>query len=308
MAAEEPGPLPRGLLDRLASQAGGSGTDASLLGSQPDAGGSRTDASLLAADLAVLQDSGYLKLALPARFGGAGLSLADLACAQRQLAARAPATAWAVNAHHAWIGAAADALATGPGPDGPGGPDWVLGQAARGRVFAGFAASQDGRETPGWDWRAGRRVDPGGAIVYGFAGRAGASFRPVAQQALGGPGSTLIAGMYAWGLALDGMTSYAIARRTFERAVERAQQAGLSLDRWPVAEASLRLDDMRGGLDEVIASWRQRVAAGGAVTNLDPGRLGLVRQFTARHVATDGARRVLDLARLIAGHPVGATR
>jgi hypothetical protein len=320
MAAEEPGPLPRGLLDRLASRpdAGASRTDASLLGSRSERGVSHTDASLLAADLAVLHDSGYLKLALPARFGGAGLSLADLACAQRQLAARAPATARAVNAHHTWIGAAADALATGAEP---GGPDWVLGQAARGRVFAGFGAGHDdlgaghddlgtgyGRETPGWDWLAGRRVDTRPAIVYGFAGRAGASFRPVAQQPLGGPGSTLIAGMYAWGLALDGMTSYAIARRAFERAVERAQQAGLSLDRWPVAEASLRLDDMRGGLDEVIASWRQRVAAGGAVTSLDPGRLGLVRQFTARHVATDGARRVLDLATLIAGHPVGATR
>ena len=347
MAAEEPGPLPRGLLDRLASRpdAGGSQADARPLAARPQAGASRTDASLLAADLAVLRDSGYLKLALPARFGGAGLNLADLACAQRQLAARAPGAAWAVNAHHAWIGAAADALATGAGPGGPGGPAWVLGQAARGRVFAsfgagdgfgacaprrprrwatpafgtghaGFGAGHDDlgsscdRETPGWDWRAVRRVDTSGgpAIVYGFAGRAGASFRPVAQQPRGGPGSTLIAGMYAWGLALDGMTSYAIARRTFERAVERAQQAGLSLDRWPVAEASLRLDDMRGGLDEVIASWRQRVAAGGGVTSLDPGRLGLVRQFTARHVATDGARRVLDLATLIAGHPVVATR
>ncbi len=316
MAAEEPGALPRGLLDRLASRpdAGASRTDASLLGSCSERGASRTDASLLAADLAVLQDSGYLKLALPARFGGAGLSLADLACAQRQLAARAPATARAVNAHHAWIGAAADALATDAEPGGPDGPDWVLGQAARGRVFDDFGAGHDdlgtghGRETPGWDWLAGRRVATRPAIVYGFAGRAGASFRPVAQQPLSGPGSTLIAGMYAWGLALDGMTSYAIARRAFERAVERAQQAGLSLDRWPVAEASLRLDDMRGGLDEVIASWRQRVAAGGGVTSLDPGRLGLVRQFTARHVATDGARRVLDLATLIAGHPVGATR
>jgi hypothetical protein len=280
--------------------------------------------------LAVLHDSGYLKLALPARFGGAGLSLADLACAQRQLAARAPATAWAVNAHHAWIGAAADAVAADAlaAGAGPGGPAWVLGEAARGRVFAGFGASHDnfgaghddlgpghddmghGRETPGWDWRAGRRVDTSGGpvIVYGFAGRAGAAFRPVAQQPLDGPGSTLIAGMYAWGLALDGMTSYAIARRTFERAVDRAQQTGRSLDRWPVAEASLRLDDIRGGLDEVIASWRQRVAAGGGVTSLDPGRLGLVRQFTARHVATDGARRVLDLAALIAGDPVVATR
>jgi hypothetical protein len=341
MTAEEPGPLPRGLLDRLASRpdAGGSHTDASPLAARSEHGASRTDASPLAADLAVLRDSGYLKLALPARFGGAGLGLADLACAQRQLAARAPATAWAVNAHHAWIGAAADALAADPLASeqtadlGPGGAAWVLGEAARGRVFAGFGAGHDdlgaghddlgagrAQETPGWDWLAGRRVDtrqPGGpAIVYGFTGRAGAGFRAVARRvaqgpALGAPGtsdSTLIAGMYAWGLALDGMTGYATARRTFEQAVERAQQAGLSLDRWPVAEASLRLDDMRGGLDEVIASWRQRVAAGGGVASLDPGRLGLIRQFTARHMATDGARRVLDLAALIAGHPVAATR
>jgi hypothetical protein len=334
MTAEEPGPLPRGLLDRLASRpdAGGSHTDASPLAARSERGASRTDASLLAADLAVLRDSGYLKLALPARFGGAGLGLADLACAQRQLAARAPATAWAVNAHHAWIGAAADALAADALASEqtadlrPGGAAWVLGEAARGRVFAGFGPGHDdlgagrAQETPGWDWLAGRRVDtgqPGGpAIVYGFTGRAGAGFRAVARRvaqgpALGAPGtsdSTLIAGMYAWGLALDGMTSYATARRTFEQAVERAQQAGLSLDRWPVAEASLRLDDMRGGLDEVIASWRQRAAAGGGVASLDPGRLGLIRQFTARHVATDGARRVLDLAALIAGHPVAATR
>jgi hypothetical protein len=75
-----------------------------------------------------------------------------------------------------------------------------------------------------------------------------------------------------------------------------------------VAEASLRLDDMRGQLDEVVAGWRQRVAAGGGVTSLDPGRLGLIRQFTARHVAADGAQRVMDLAALIAGDPVTAAR
>ena len=99
-----------------------------------------TDTSLLAADLAVLQDSGYLKLALPARFGGAGLSLADLACAQRQLAARAPATAWAVNAHHAWIGAAADALATGA--SGAGGQAGL--GAGRGRPGPGIRRLRHG--------------------------------------------------------------------------------------------------------------------------------------------------------------------
>jgi hypothetical protein len=302
MSADETGPLPHGLLSRLAARPGSGG----LAGP-----------ALLAADLAVLRDSGYLTLALPARFGGAGLNLAELACAQRQLAAHAPVTAWAVNAHHAWVGAAADALASG---DVTGqGPGWVLGEAARGRVFAGFGAGRD-LETPhvvppDCDWLAVRSVDtrePGQpAIVYGFTGRAGADFRPAARQPLGGPGTragTLIAGMYAWGLSMAGMTSYAIARRTFDLAVDRAQRGGRSLDRWPVAEASLRLDDMRGQLDEVIADWRQRVAAGGGVTSLDPGRLGLIRQFTARHVAADGAQRVMDLAALIAGDPVTAAR
>jgi hypothetical protein len=313
MSADETGPLPHGLLSRLAGRRGPD----DLAGFTRLTGPDRPDPALLAADLAVLRDSGYLTLALPARFGGAGLNLAGLACAQRQLAAHTPPAAWAVNAHHAWVGAAADALASGDVTDL--GPGWILGEAARGRVFAGFGTGRD-LETPhvvppDWDWLALRSVDtrePGQpAIVYGFVQRASGHFRPVAQQPLGAPatqGSTLIAGMHAWGLSLAGMTSYAIARRAFGLAVERAQRGGLSLDRWPVAEASLRLDDMRGQLDEVIASWRQRVAAGGGVTSLDPGRLGLIRQFTARHAAAGGAQRVMDLAALIAGEPVAAGR
>ncbi|HWG11713.1 MAG TPA: hypothetical protein VG268_00430 [Streptosporangiaceae bacterium] len=316
MPADESGPLPHGLLphgllSRLAARP--------WLWPGPDelAGPALVGPALLAADLAVLRDSGYLTLALPSRIDGAGLSLTEVACAQRQLAAHAPATARAVNAHHAWAGAAADALASGDVTDP--GPGWILGEAARGRVFAGFGAGLD-PETPhvlppDWDWLALRSVDtrePGRpAVVYGFVGRTSGDFRPVARQPLGAPGtqgSTLIAGMHAWGLSLAGMTSYAIARRTFDLAVTRAQRAGLSLDRWPVAEASLRLDDMRGQLDEVVAGWRQRVGAGGGVTSLDPGRLGLIRQFTARHVAAGGAQRVMDLAALIAGDPVTAAR
>jgi hypothetical protein len=197
-----------------------------------------------------------------------------VACAQRQLAARAPAAAWAVNDHHAWVGAAADALASGDVTDP--GPGWVLGQAARGRMFASYGAG-DGLTAP--------------------------HMIPPATE-----GSALRAGLYAWGLALAGMASYAIARRMFEQAVARAERAGLSLDRWPVAEASLRLDDMRGQLDEVIGSWRQRVAAGGVLTTMDPGRLGLIREFTARHVAADGAERVAGLAALIAAGTVATAR
>ncbi|HEX4255374.1 MAG TPA: hypothetical protein VH089_09815 [Streptosporangiaceae bacterium] len=260
------GPLPGGLLDRLGGRPAPGAAD--LTGSR------RAGPEQLAADLAVLRDHGYLALALPTPFGGAGLNLAEVACAQRQLAARAPAAAWAVNAHHAWVGAAADALASGD-VTGPG-PGWVLGQAARGRLFASYGAGGD-LETP--------------HVV------------PPATE-----GSALLAGLYAWGLALAGMTSYAIARQMFDQAVARAERAGRSLDRWPVAEASLRLDDMRGRLDDVIGRWRQRVTAGGGLTTLDPGRLGLIREFTARHVAADGAERVAGLAALIADGTVAAAR
>jgi hypothetical protein len=270
MPGDETGPVPAGLLDRLAGRpAPGpsdlAGAGAGVPGRPGDGRPGGPDDGRLAADLAVLRDGGYLTLALPARFGGAGLNLAEVACAQRQLAARAPAAAWVLNVHHAWVGAAADALASGDVTDL--GPGWVLGQAARGRLFTAEA----GPRSPG---------SPGGEGV-------------------------LRAGRYAWELALAGMTSYALARRMFELAVARAERAGLSLDRWPVAEASLRLDGMRGQLDEVIASWRQRVAAGGGVTTLDPGRLELIRAFTARHVAADGAERV---AALIAGETVAAAR
>jgi hypothetical protein len=105
-----------------------------------------------------------------------------------------------VNAHHTWVGAAADALASGdvasPGHKGPG---WILSEAARGAVFAGYGASRD-LETPhvlppDWDWLAVRCVDaraPGRpAIGHGFVSRTGAGFRPVARQRLGGPGAQL---------------------------------------------------------------------------------------------------------------------
>ena len=157
MAAEEPGPLPRTAGPAgLPARRWGSRTDASALACPSERGASHTGASLLAADLAVLRDSGYLKLALPARFGGAGLSLADLACAQRQLAARAPATAWAVNAHHAWIGAAADALATGAGPGGPAGPGcWARPPGAGYWRATGRRQAGTGRPGGGWTQVAG---------------------------------------------------------------------------------------------------------------------------------------------------------
>src|ERR1700755_2730775 len=124
MPADETGPLSGGLLDRRGDHPAPGVADLT--------GPRQANPEQLAADLAVLRDHGYLALALPTRFGGAGLKVAEVACAQRQLAARAPAPTRAITAHHAWVGAAPDALASSNVTDG--GPGWVLGQAARGRI------------------------------------------------------------------------------------------------------------------------------------------------------------------------------
>jgi alkylation response protein AidB-like acyl-CoA dehydrogenase len=256
-----------------------------------------------ARDVALLRDSGYLTLAVPARLGGAGLNLRQVACAQRRLAARAPGAALAVIAHHACVGAAADTLACAPGDAAGPVAERLLGEAAQGRFFAGGGPGALGRGP--------------GALGCG----------PCDPRE-----DTLAAGTFGWGLPLAGMTYYAIARHAFERATDlateratdlateraanRAQRRadgdhaggrhdpGHALDQWPVAEAALRLDGIRGQLDEVIEDWQQRTAAGGALTRLDPGGQWLIRLFTVRHGAADGARRVAELAAQIA-EPAG---
>ena len=390
---DPPGPLPRPLLGRL--------------GDRPDH--AATDPDLLARDMAVLRDSGYLKLAVPVYLGGAGFNLRQVACAQRQLVARAPAAALAVTAHHAWAGAAADTLASGDPDDTA--ANWVLREAARGRFFAGHPGqlrrsgqpwettrgrssaghpgqlrrtgqhegagrggsaqvgddrrgARPGRaepavrgmhgqcgldelealaaDPPSWDWlavqapdgRKGNRPE----MVHTFAGRnglgagsSGARTRRVPSEPLmagwapvldgtGAAGAPLVAGMFGWALPLTGMAWYGVARQAFELAVGQggpqvegelraghpaSAAAGHPLNRWEVAEAALRLDSLRGQLDEVIDCWERRAAAGGALTSLDPGGQWLIRLFTVRHAAADGARRVIELAAEIAGKRTG---
>jgi len=374
---DTPAPLPRPLLGRL--------------GDRPDR--DATDPDLLARDMTVLRDSGYLKLAVPASLGGAGFNLRQVACAQRQLAAHAPAAALAVTAHHAWAGAAADTLASGDPDDAA--AKWVLREAARGRFFAGHPgqlrrAGQPGgaghgerahagddrgggrpgraepaerrmrgqcgldelealaADPPCWDWLAVQAPDgrKGGrpGMAHTFARRAGLSGgspgaltrRAPSEQliagwapVLGGTGAAgeplmagepLVAGMFGWALPLTGMAWYAVARQAFDLAVGRAgpqaegelraghpgpAAAGHPLDRWEVAEAALRLDSLRGQLDEAIDGWQRRAVAGGALSSLDPGGQWLIRLFTVRHAAADGARRVIELAAQIAGERTG---
>ena len=235
-----------------------------------------------AQDVARLRARGYLTLAVPAHLGGTGMNLRQVACAQRQLAARDPAAALALIAHHACVGAAADTLASGPGDPAVPAAERLLSEAARGRFFARCEPEEP----------RGRPRDP--------------------------REDTFAAGMFGWGLPLAGMTCYAIARQEFDEASSRARGSGENrpggehdpghpLDQWPVAEAALRLDGIRAQLDAVIADWQQRTAAGGALTSLDPGGQWLIRLFTVRHAAADGARRVMELAAQIA-EPTGSVR
>src|SRR4051794_19683083 len=57
-------------------------------------------------DFDELRDAGYLDLAIPADFGGQGLTLAQVGRLQRRLAYVAPATALAINMHLYWTGVA----------------------------------------------------------------------------------------------------------------------------------------------------------------------------------------------------------
>src|SRR6266536_5027577 len=82
-------------------------------------------------DFEELRAAGYLKMAIPKEFGGAGLSLAEVCREQRRLAYRAPATALATNMHLYWTGIAADLLRMGDAS-----LTWMLEEAARGEVFA----------------------------------------------------------------------------------------------------------------------------------------------------------------------------
>jgi alkylation response protein AidB-like acyl-CoA dehydrogenase len=320
-------PLDRALLDRLGRRAGGYAADPGLL----------------ADDLGLLRDRGYLKIAVPVPLGGAGLSLPQVACAQRRLAYHAPAVALAVNAHHAWVGAAADVHAGGDSS-----VDWLLRKAARGRLFAGpSGAANDllaadpgvptgpvataaggwhgrdvaGTASPGWDWLGVQAVNDSEPmrpkILHAFIRRSGPACRLARIVAPGPPGDPFIAGVFGWGLPLDGELCYAIARRAFDLASERARRrlaASAGADRgadghlpgqWSLADAALRLESVRDQLDAVLHGWRERARASGAASSLDPGGLWLIRLFTVRHVAAIGARRVAELSAQADGEPAG---
>jgi alkylation response protein AidB-like acyl-CoA dehydrogenase len=308
------------------------------------ASGYKADPGLLAEDLGLLREAGYLKIALPVQFGGAGRTLPEVACSQRRLAYRAPAAALATSAHHQWVGAAAAVHASGDSS-----ADWLLSEVAQGALF-GAGGGEEGNDlifadpgaraeraaaggyrlhgrkiltsaSPAWDWLGVHGVDDSEParpkIVHAFIRQADLGCRTARVLPPGPPDDPFIAGVFGWGLPLAGEISYAIARRAFDLAIERAcphaprgrgpraSAAGCHpTDRWPVAEAALRLDAIRGQLDTVLHGWQQRAAVGGAAAILDPGGQWLIRLFTVRRAAADCARRVAELAEQISGGAV----
>ncbi len=113
-------------------------------------------------DFAELRSSKYLLLPLPAEFGGAGMTLAEVCREQRRLAYHAPATALAVNMHLYWIGVAADLWRSGDAS-----LEWLLREAAAGEIFAAGHA-ESGNDIPVLlSTTKAERVDGG----YRFTGR-----------------------------------------------------------------------------------------------------------------------------------------
>jgi hypothetical protein len=322
MAATRPRDLlSNGLLQRL-----GGTSDASGSGSR----GASEVAGTLARDIAKLADVGYLKVALPPEFGGLGCTLRQAACGQRRLARRAPLTAMAVSAHLYWTGAAADAYRTGDNS-----VRWILLEAARGALFAAGhgapgndlhlasprsrceLADESGYRfrntsvlsslTPTWDWVAVHAVTDRPDAVLAFAGRGSRctpTFRVARVQPTGSPADVFTTSAIAWGHSLNASVEYSAARRAFNHAVEEASGQPLlssgahPLDRWPVVEASLRLDAMKAKIAEITHPWP-------LVPGQEPdlGGQRLIGIFTMRHEVAEGARQVLDLTAQIASAP-----
>jgi alkylation response protein AidB-like acyl-CoA dehydrogenase len=113
-------------------------------------------------DFEELRAAKYLLMPVPVKFGGAGMSLAEVLGEQRRLAYYAPATALALNMHLYWVGVAADLWRRGDNS-----LEWILKEAAGGEVFAAGHA-ESGNDVPVLLSTAkAERVDGG----YRFTGR-----------------------------------------------------------------------------------------------------------------------------------------
>ena len=113
-------------------------------------------------DFDELKAAGYLNMAVPTKFGGLGLTLAQVARETRRLAEYAPATALGLNMHNYWVGLVADNWRAGDKSN-----EWLLREAAAGEIFAAGHA-EHGNDIPVLlSSTKAQKVDGG----YAFTGR-----------------------------------------------------------------------------------------------------------------------------------------
>lgn len=93
-------------------------------------------------DYEELKDAGYLLMAVPEKFGGYGMNIAECAELTRKLAYHAAPTALALNMHVYWTGLIADLWKQGDTS-----MEWVLEEAGKGKVFAA-GHGESGNDSP----------------------------------------------------------------------------------------------------------------------------------------------------------------
>lgn len=91
-------------------------------------------------DLASLRDAGYLTAFVPKEYGGAGLTLEEIAAEQTRLAKAAPGTALGINMHQIIVGLGRHLVRNG-NPRG----EVILHDAAAGELY-GFGISEPGND------------------------------------------------------------------------------------------------------------------------------------------------------------------
>jgi alkylation response protein AidB-like acyl-CoA dehydrogenase len=176
--------------------------------------------------------------------------------------------------------------------------------------------------TPTWDWVAVHAIHPAAGTerarpdaVLAFAGRGSRctpAFRVARVALAGAPTDTFTSSAIGWGHSILASVQYSDARRAFNAAMAAATSefagstaehrvGGHPLDRWPVAEAGLRLDAMKERIADITHPWPLVQD-----TTPDLGGQKLIGIYAMRHEVADGAAKVHDLLAQIAAAPAVA--
>jgi alkylation response protein AidB-like acyl-CoA dehydrogenase len=175
--------------------------------------------------------------------------------------------------------------------------------------------------TPTWDWVAVHAIHPATGTergrpdaVLAFAGRGSRctpAFRVARVAPAGAPSDIFTSSAIGWGHSILASVQYSDARRAFNAMAAAAsglsespaesRSGGHPLDRWPVAEAGLRLDAMKERIADITHPWPLVQD-----TTPDFGGQKLIGIYAMRHEVADGAATVHGLLAQIAAAPAVA--